>query len=411
MLPYLSADGRTFYYLREVPTTRNRTYYSRQFEDKRWMLYYSILRDSTYSAGAAMPAPFNSGLPEGIVSLTADGNELYYSVIHDVQGYANSDIYCVQRKEGVWQQPQACGPQVNGDHSWEGFPTVSADGQILIFASNRKGGAGGIDLWQCHRLPNGDWSRATNLGTGINTPGNEKAPFLAADGHTLYFLSDGWQGFGGYDIYFANLYDPYANRPTNLGLPINTEGDELSFGVTTDGTRAYLSGRTEGARSSDVLMFDLYPNARPESMQWIEVELNTLPPNTTATVWYGDYKQRFAAHGSRFPILASTEQENIVAVCADSCLPCIVSLSPRNLPRSSSQRLTLQPLAVGANAKLDMHHLDAWAQWLTRASTSPSNAPSAAMPSKCLTISKTKDCDWNALRCKAALPCRGRRCA
>ena len=200
------------------------------------------------------------------MSITADGSELYYSVIHYVNGYANSDIYCVRRVDGRWQKPQALGPQVNGDRTWESQPTVSADGKLLLFASNRAGGQGGIDIWRCHRLPNGDWSRAENLGTNVNTAGNEKAPFLAADGRTLYFLSDGWQGFGGYDIYFSNLADPYGNRPTNLGLPINTEGDEVSFGVTADGRRAYFGGRMENSRSSDILMFDLYPAARPEPM-------------------------------------------------------------------------------------------------------------------------------------------------
>ena len=122
-------------------------------------------------------------------------------------------------------------------------------------------------------MPNGDWSRAENLGQSVNTAGNEKAPFLAADGRTLYFLSDGWQGFGGYDIYFTNLADPYGNRPTNLGLPINTESDELSFGVTADGRRAYFGGRLENSRSGDILVFDLYPAARPEPMalRWVKV--------------------------------------------------------------------------------------------------------------------------------------------
>ena len=268
MLPFLTHDGQYLYYLREVSASTERTFYSREMERKQWRLYYSKrMSDTTFSKGAELPPPFNSGDPEGSVSLTADGNELYYSVIRQSGGYANSDIYRVRRVGGVWQEPENCGPQVNGDRTWESQPSVSADGQTLIFASNRKGGAGGIDLWRCHRLKNGDWSRAENLGTAINTAGNEKAPFLAADGHTLYFLSDGWQGFGGYDIYFTNLADAYGNRPTNLGLPINSEGDELSFGVTADGRHAYFGARTEGAASSDILMFDLYPAARPEPMR------------------------------------------------------------------------------------------------------------------------------------------------
>ena len=274
ILPYLTHDGKTFYYLREVPVGDEHTFYSRELEQKQWRLYTSKrLSDTTFSKGVALPAPFNSGDPEGSVSITADGSELYYSIISNKAGYANSDIYCVRRVNGVWQEPENCGPQVNGDRTWESQPSVSADGRTLVFASNRKGGQGGIDLWRCHRLKNGDWSRAENLGSAVNTAGNEKAPFLAADGRTLYFLSDGWQGFGGYDVYFANLADAYGNRPTNLGLPINTESDELSFGVTADGRQAYYAVKQDGGHSSDVYFFDLYPAARPEPMRLCRIHM------------------------------------------------------------------------------------------------------------------------------------------
>lgn len=281
LLPYLSPDGQTFYYLREVPVSSERTFYSRELEQKQWRLYSSRrLGDTSFSKGVELSPPFNSGDPEGMVSLTADGSELYYSVIRNSGGYANSDIYRVRRVEGVWQEPELLGPQVNSDRTWESQPSVSADGRTLIFASNRKGGAGGIDLWRCHRLKNGDWSRAENLGTNINTAGNEKAPFLAADGRTLYFLSDGWQGFGGYDVYFSDLADLYGNRPTNLGLPINGEDDAVSFGVTADGRQAYYAAKQENARSSDVFLFDLYPAARPESMRLCRIHLSSAHRDT-----------------------------------------------------------------------------------------------------------------------------------
>ncbi len=275
LYPFLAADGKTMYYLRQVPERQAPTYYQQMQTRYEWQLFESRWQDTTFSKGMPMGKPFNSGASEGGVSITADGCELYYSIIKPVGNYANSDIYCVRRVDGVWQQPEALGPQVNGDHSWESQPTVSADGRTLIFASNRSGGQGGIDLWRCHRLSNGDWSRAENLGTSVNTPGNEKTPFLAADGHTLYFLSDGWQGFGGYDIFFADLLETQTLRPTNLGLPLNTESDEMSFAVTLDGKQAYCSVRPEGANNSDVLMFDLYEQARPEPMSIVRLSVRS----------------------------------------------------------------------------------------------------------------------------------------
>ncbi|MCR5445068.1 MAG: hypothetical protein K6E96_05250 [Bacteroidales bacterium] len=320
MLPYLTADGQTFYYLRELPASNERTFYARELERKVWRLCSSKrVNDSTFSRGAELPAPFNSGDPEGGVSLTADGRELYFSIIRNAGGYANSDIYCVRRVDGVWQQPEALGPQVNGDRTWESQPSVSADGQTLVFASNRKGGQGGIDLWRCRRLKNGDWSRAENLGQGVNTVGNEKAPFLAADGRTLYFLSDGWQGFGGYDVYFTNLADPYGNRPTNLGLPINGEDDAVSFGVTTDGYQAYYATKQEGARSSDVFIFDLYPAARPEPMRLCSIKMTT-------------------PQGSHDTLLMLSEQyTNVVTFNVEGMLPTIRCGKARELNRQNVQ--------------------------------------------------------------------------
>ena len=316
MLPFLTADGQYFYYLREVPASNERTFYARELEHKVWRLYSSKrVNDSVFSRGAELPAPFNSGDPEGGVSLTADGNELYFSIIRTVAGYANSDIYCVRRVDGRWQQPEALGPQVNGDRTWESQPSVSADGRTLVFASNRKGGQGGIDLWRCHRLANGDWSRAENLGQGINTAGNEKGPFLAADGRTLYFLSDGWQGFGGYDVYFANLNDPYGNRPTNMGLPVNGEDDAISFGVTADGRQAYFATKAEGARSSDVFLFDLYPAARPEAMRRCSATMAT-PSGLRDTL-----------------LMLSDQYTNVVTFQAEGLLPVIRCGKARELDR------------------------------------------------------------------------------
>ena len=343
MLPFLTADGQTFYYLREVPATTGRTFYARELEQKQWRLYSSKrLNDTAFSKGVALPPPFNGGDPEGGVSLTADGLELYYSIIRNSGGYNNSDIYCVRRVDGQWQQPENCGPQVNGDHSWESQPSISADGQTLYFASNRKGGHGGIDLWRCRRLKNGDWGRAENLGANINTVGNEKAPFLAADGHTLYFLSDGWQGFGGYDVYFANLSDPYGNRPTNLGLPVNSEDDAVSFGVTTDGRQAYFATKQEGARSSDVYLFDLYPAARPEAMRLCTMKMDT-------------------PQGMRDTLLMLSEQyTNVVTFDVEGLLPAIRCGKARELDR---KQVALGDSVAAMDLKEPMV-VDALAAWL-----------------------------------------------
>lgn len=340
-LPFITPDGGRCYYLREVQARRDRSsFYNPDVEKTVWKLFYSEWKDSAFSAGVEMPAPFNQGDPEGGVSLTADGQALFFSRISSSGGYANSDLYCGRWKNGKWEV-ERLGNNINGDRTWESQPSVSADGQWLYFASNRQGGVGGTDLWRCHRLKNGDWSRPENLGARVNTTGNEKFPFIHADGHTLYFVSDGWQGFGGYDVYFIDLADGSA-QPTNLGLPINSEDDELSFGVTADGTRAYFPGRVGSSRSRDILIFDLYPAARPESMRCCRMKMLT-PAGPRDTL-----------------LMLSGQLDNVVTYHVEGLLPAIRCGKARELDRCE----VAMSDSVSAMDLGETRVVDALAAWL-----------------------------------------------
>lgn len=353
-LPFITHDGQRCYFLREVPVRRDRTsFYTADVEKSVWKLCCSQWKDTAFTAGVELSAPFNQGDAEGGVSLTADGKTLYFSRITYNGGYANCDLYGGKwrEKSGKWEV-ERLNSNINGDRTWESQPSVSADGQWLYFASNRKGGQGGTDIWRCHRLRNGDWSRPENLGSHVNTQGNEKFPFLHADGHTLYFVSDGWQGFGGYDVYFIDLADGGEARPTNLGLPINTENDELSFGVTADGMRAYFPGRVASSRSRDILIFDLYPAARPEAMRLCTLHV-AAPRGTSDTL-----------------LVLSEKGLNTVCLSDGLSLPYVKCGRARDFGRATVTLTdTLAPLHVSflSGSRLDESGervLDAWAAWL-----------------------------------------------
>lgn len=342
-LPFITHDGMHCYYLREMPARKGRsTFYNPDVEKTVWKLFCSDWKDTAFSAGRELPAPFNQGDPEGGVSLTADGRTLFFSRIVSSGGYANSDLFCGRwNAEGGRWDVERLGNGINGDKTWESQPSVSADGQWLYFASNRKGGLGGTDLWRCHRLKNGDWSRPENLGSRVNTSGNEKLPFIHADGHTLYFVSDGWQGFGGYDVYFIDLADG-STQPTNLGLPINSEGDELSFSVTADGRRAYFPGRVASSRSRDIIVFDLYPAARPEPMRCCRMRMLT-PQGPLDTL-----------------LVLSEQQTNVVTLDAEGLLPAIRCGKARELDR---HEVTLSD-SISAMDFDEPRVADALAAWL-----------------------------------------------
>lgn len=372
MLPYFTWDGQEAYYIRMVPEDLPPTFYERQMVNKVPRLMVSRrLKDGSYSSGDVLPAPFNQHDNEGGVTITAGHEVLYYSVLNrERSGYNNCDIYYSEFRGGVWTDIQSAGPQVNSDKSWDSQPSISPDGQTLYFASNRPGGMGGTDIWRCHKLPNGDWSRAENLGSSINTSGNEKCPFIHADGHTLYFASDGWQGFGGYDMYFANLADNNAAFPTNMGLPINTESDDICLGVNADGSKAYFAGKQPGAEfvgGKDVYAFELYPAARPEPMKALRcsvVDVDSRPLNGSFAV------KRYGADEAVYTgstLMLSLKEDNIVAASADGYVPQVDCYAPKQVRDLAEGEVVhiLSPLKVGSYAALKQIRLSADKKSLT----------------------------------------------
>ena len=132
-------------------------------------------------------------------------------------------------------------------------PTLSSDGKILIFASDREGSFGGMDLFQS-RLTNGKWSTPENLGKLINTSGNEFFPFLDSE-NNLFFSSDMLPGYGGYDIFSCKFNGVNWDKPINLSDRINSDRDDIAFTINKmDGKTAFFT-RRQKAGKDDMQLF------------------------------------------------------------------------------------------------------------------------------------------------------------
>ena len=117
------------------------------------------------------------------------------------------------------------GPRINTQY-WESQPCLSVTGRSLYFVSDRPGGKGGYDIWISNKVGN-NWARPYQAGDSINTKWNENSPVLHFDQRTLYFRSDGWPGFGSYDLFvsYKNKLNKWGS-PINLGYPINDFKDQ-----------------------------------------------------------------------------------------------------------------------------------------------------------------------------------------
>ncbi|MEW6469476.1 MAG: OmpA family protein [Bacteroidota bacterium] len=294
-LPIISPDGTIALYTRQKkPTSKS------PIESDKIIEVFTISKnkDGKWDEGYKMTEPFNRGTNEGGATLTIDNKHMYFTICrHEGGANINCDIWTSDFINGKWTDLRKLSDTVNTKDRWESQPSVSADGSTIYFASDRPGGYGGVDIWKTVKGPDGKWSAPINLGPKINTKGHEKSPFIHSDSQTLYFSSGplepelggggGHMGVGGYDIFYCRA-DTAGNwlDPVNIGYPINTKGDDLGFFVSTDGKTAYFASddpaktKNKTIGGYDIYSFDLYKDARPESVSFVEVDFKS-PADTT----------------------------------------------------------------------------------------------------------------------------------
>ena len=160
-------------------------------------------------------------------------------------------IYKSSLENDKWTQPEQLSICYNdADYC---HPALSSDQQFLVFASDRDGGMGGMDLW-VSRFEKNEWQEPINLGPRINTKGNELFPYLHSDG-VLFYSSNGMSSIGGLDIYMAtqimNHPDSLWEYPYNLGSPINSTSDDFGITMNTEKSAGFFSSNRKGSYGRD----------------------------------------------------------------------------------------------------------------------------------------------------------------
>ena len=172
---------------------------------------------------------------------------------------------------------------VNGDFS-NAHPSLSKDGKTLYFASDRLGGHGGTDIYMSTANASGVWSDAQNLGDAVNTPFDEKFPFIADDG-TLYFASNSPNGLGGLDIYKTSFVNGQWTKPQNLGAPINSSYDDFSFIYNNAKRSGFFSSNRPGGKGEDDIYKFTYDDVQLDYNVKIRVlDAITLKPIVAASL-------------------------------------------------------------------------------------------------------------------------------
>jgi len=256
-LPTATADESTLIFTRKI--NNNEDFYKSVKVDSSW-------QTATYLSNQINTPEYN----EGAQSITQDGKFLFFTGCNRPDGLGHCDIYIAVKKGDDWGKPVDLSPPVNTP-GWESQPSISADGRTLYFVSNRKGGYGGYDIWKSTITDKG-WGEPENLGPNINTQFDEQSPFIHADDSTLYFCSNGWPGLGGMDLFVSRLgKDGKWQKPTNLGYPINTNGDENGLTLTAEGSHAFFSSNNlDGYGGYDIYTFELPATLRPHIVTYVK---------------------------------------------------------------------------------------------------------------------------------------------
>ena len=216
---------------------------------------------------------------EGTPAFSKDGNTMVFARGNSGKSKDPSpdvDLYISTKRDGNWSTPERLA--ISDSIGWDGSPAFSRDGKTLYFSSNRRGGKGGLDLYRAPMDNSGRFGRPINLGSTINTRGNEIFPYVSEDGK-LYFSSDGHPSLGGLDLFVASRSGDEI-QVEHLGIPINSVGDDFGL-FLADSTQGYFSSNRVGGKGDDDIY---YFESTGSEDRWWSNEITITESNEPAKV-------------------------------------------------------------------------------------------------------------------------------
>jgi len=237
----------------------------------------------------------NTNQHDASIQIFDNGSKmLIYRIDH------GGDIYLSSKADGDWSNPKPLGKTVNSS-AFESSAFVLPDGKTMYFSSSRKSKSGSLNIYKTTMGKDGNWSEPELLGPEINSEeADEDCPFVTTDGKKLYFSSKGHNSIGGYDIFVSNWLENENkwSKAENLGTPVNSVGDDMYFVLDKTNTLGYFASYREGGKGS----MDIYQVGK---ILPVVLELDvSVQGNSQATV--GEVKAKFESvkFGSTFEALS-----------------------------------------------------------------------------------------------------------
>jgi len=257
-LPIISPDGNTLFFARKYhPQNMGDEDY-----DDIWVAQKN--RSGKWSYATNVGPPLNDKEHNFSVAFNPTGDMLYLA--NDYHSNKKDGLSFSRKKGRSWSNPVTMDIEdLYNDSEFVSY-FVSQDGAYLLMAIERKEGFGDRDIYVSFRKNEKSWGAPINLGNVINTVGMESGAFLAADGKTLYFSSNGHAGFGGLDMFVSRRLDnTWKNwsTPMNIGEGINTPNNEYNYTIPASGDFAYFASDNASGQS-DIFQVKLPEEMRPD---------------------------------------------------------------------------------------------------------------------------------------------------
>lgn len=216
-----------------------------------------------------MPGKINiPGVETGNGVISRDGKRFYFTrCVKNWQGKVICSIYRSTKKGNSWSEPEKLPPVINDPNYTSTQPalgrTAQSDREIIFFVSDRPEGKGGLDIWYSIWNDERDaYSRPRNLGSKINTPGDEMTPFYDLSTRTLYFSSTGLPGIGGLDVFSAFGERTDWTEVNNFGYPINSSYDDLYFTISKSGGDGFFVSNRPDSLNPQTCCDDIFYYSR-----------------------------------------------------------------------------------------------------------------------------------------------------
>jgi peptidoglycan-associated lipoprotein len=298
---------------------------------------------------------------EGAPGFDKSGNTLYFTrTVSEKGSDAKVGIYESTLVSGSWGR--AAKLSIGNDSLLAAHPSVTKEGDKIYFVSNRVGGFGGNDIWMAVKSGESKWGEPRNLGPQINTAGNEMFPFIRDNGE-LYFSSDSHVGLGGLDIFKATPIEKDQWKVENMGVPINSTGDDFAISFYTGEEKGLFTSNREGSRGDDIYSFLLPPKTYEIEGKLYNVETSELVDGANVRLIGTDGTMlRLKSENAAFKFKLKPGVEYLVTAYKKGFLNAKASISTVGMDQGKnfSVRLELTPVDQPINVDNIFYEFSKW---------------------------------------------------